>query len=66
MSFIEPNSKKLGTLEEYKSTKLRINLDQVNVVEKIELHKKTCEIVFKDLLQNTTNLGKLQSMLKKV
>ena len=49
MSFLKPNPQRKIELNDFKSTKLSINLDQINMVEKIELHRHTSEMNFRDL-----------------
>lgn len=39
--------------QEYKASQVKIRLHQINMVDKIELHKRRGEIIFTDLLHST-------------
>ena len=64
--FLEPNPQRKRALYDFKSTKLSISFNEINVVDKIELHKQTSEIIFRNLLQSNVNVEMLQSTIKKL
>ena len=59
IALLEPREGSSKDSQEYKVSQLKIRLDQINMVDKIELHKRTREIIFTDLLQYTIRNDKL-------
>jgi hypothetical protein len=39
-----------------------LKLDEIIMVDKMELHRETCEMVFLDLLQISSGMGRIQTM----
>ena len=66
IAVLELKVKQVNTTQDYKSSELKINLNQLSVVDKINLYKQTCKIIFLDLIQSTVNIRKLKTQLIKV
>ena len=47
---LETKVKKVKTIDDYKCTKINLDLEKMNVVEKIYLHRQTKEVIYSDLL----------------
>ena len=50
LAVVEPKFKKIKSVEDYKDSWMKTNLDHVNVVDTIKLHKQIREMIFTDLL----------------
>lgn len=58
---------KLGTSTQYyKASYVKIQLDQVSVVDKINLHRQTREVIFSYLIQSSNNINKLKIQVTKL
>ena len=61
MAILEPKSNQLVKIVKYfKATKCKLKLDDISVVDEIDLHKKTGEMIFGDMLHITTSMIKVQ------
>lgn len=63
---LEPKEASTKYAQEFQASQVQIRLDQVNMVDKIELHKRIGEIIFYDRLQSTISNEKLQENLEKL
>jgi hypothetical protein len=54
MAILEPKAQTVKKAQDYKATRFKLKLDGINMVDKMELHRQTCEMVFRDLLQTST------------
>ena len=39
LALLEPNVQKVKTIDDYKTTKIKLNLENMNFVDKIDLHR---------------------------
>ena len=53
-------------MDDYKITEIKLRLEHMNVADKIDLHKKTWEVIFTKLLQSTIGMEKLLGNFKKL
>jgi hypothetical protein len=53
-------------VNEYKVAKISLKLYQINVVEKMDLHRKIGEMVFRDVMHTYLSMNKLQAMVDKI
>jgi phosphotransferase system IIB component len=51
---------------EYETTRIKFELDKMNVMDKIEWHKKIVNVVSRDLIQATTNVKKMRGLVTKL
>ena len=56
---LEPKQMSAKFAHEFKASQVKIRLDQIIVADKIELHKRTTEIIFSDLLHSTIGNAKI-------
>ena len=63
---IEPKFKKTKSRDDYKASSVKIKFDQVNIANKIRLHRQICEIIYSNLIQSVVSITKLQENLAKV
>lgn len=67
MAILEPKfDQTIKIVKDFKATKVKLKLYHINVVDKIDLHRKTREMIFKDLLHTTTSMIRFQEMFGKV
>lgn len=59
IALLYPKEGILKDAHEYKASQDKIRLDQINMVEKIEIHKRTRQIIFTNLLHSTLSNDKL-------
>ena len=53
-------------VSEKKVSEMEARLDKISVPDKIQLHKKTGDIIYLDLLQAIMKINKLQSLVDKL
>lgn len=63
---VEPKFKQPKYTKYFKAPQIQIKIDNVDVVDKIKLHKNTREMIFTDLLQSKINNTKLHENLEEV
>lgn len=61
---VEPIFKQPKSTKDFKASQIKIKLDNVNVVDKIKLHKHIGEMIFTSLLQSTISNTNLQENLE--
>ena len=69
MAMLQLKVDKLDTylrLHEYETTKLKIDLNEIHVMDKIKWHKQTRNIMSRDLFQATTNFKRLRGIQVKL
>jgi hypothetical protein len=66
MVVLEPKAQIVKITKDYKAAKVSVKLDQINLVDKMDLHRQTREIVFKDVMQTSLGMIKLQTMVNKI
>jgi hypothetical protein len=59
-------SENIESVDDNKATHMIYKLHNIHPTDKIDLHRKTREMVFSDLLKNTTNKNKMETMVRKV
>ena len=59
----EKNTLKLTVIIDGEFLEMEVKLDKINIRDKIQLHKKTGEVLYGDLLQLTLKISKLQSIV---
>ena len=47
---LEPKVNQANTCQHYKASQMKIKLDQVSVVDKINLHKQTREVIYSNFI----------------
>ena len=57
---VERNTFKLAMVNDKKMTDMEVRLDKISVLDKIQLHKQTSDIIYSDLLQAMMRINKLQ------
>jgi len=62
---LQPKIDKVWTIDDYKATHIQMKLDEISVVYKFDLHRKTSEIVCRDLMKATANMRKMGNLVKK-
>lgn len=60
------NTLNIVVTEEDKIFEIKIQMDQVNVPNQINLHKQTTEVIYSNLLHSYLNVKKLKSKLEKL
>lgn len=66
LAVLKPKFKQTKSEEDYKASQIKIRLDQVNIVDKINLHRQIGEIIYSNLVQSTVSNTKFQANLAKV
>jgi hypothetical protein len=66
MVILDPKAQNVKIAIDYKVVELSLKLDQIHIVDKIDLHRQTEEMVFRDVMQNSLSMNKLQSMADKI
>ena len=56
----------LAIIEDYKSSKIKIKMDQINVPDKIHFQRQTSEVLYVDLLKSFLENKKLESKVSKL
>ena len=65
MAILETKSQKVKKPKDYQSTKFKLKLDEINIIDKMDFHRKIGEMIFRDLLQTTTSMGRILKMENK-
>ena len=63
---IERNTLKLAMVSEKKISQMEVRLDKISVLDKIQLHKQTWDIIYSDLLHAMVKINKLQVLVDKL
>ena len=63
---IERNTLKLAMVSDKKVAEMEVRLDKNSVLDKIQLHKKTRDIIYSDLLHAMVKINKLQVLVDKL
>lgn len=50
IAILEATMKPSNSAQDYKSSQIKIDLNQVSMVDKVNLHKQIGEVIFSDLL----------------
>lgn len=66
LAVLEPRYGAGKSSNDYKDSQIKLKLDQTNVLDKIDSHKQTRELIFTYLLQTTISKDKLKHKLKKI
>lgn len=66
MVLLEPKAWVIRTTEHYKAAKLAIDLKKMHLVDQMDLHRKTGEMIFIKLTIITSNACKLENMVSNV
>ena len=59
----ERNTLKFAVVSDKKVSKMEVKLDKIRVPDKIQLHKKTGDVIYSDLLHEIVKITKLQSLV---
>ena len=62
----ERNTFKLAMVNDKKVLEMEIWLDKISVLDKIQLHKQTSDIIYSDMLQAMVRINKLQILVDKL
>ena len=63
---VERNTFKLAMVSDKKMSEMEVRLDKISVPDKIQLHKKTGDIIYSDLLHAMMRVNKLQVLVDKL
>lgn len=66
LAVLEPKVNKANTSQDYKASQMNIKLDQVSVVDKINLNKQICKVIFSYCIQSIVNITKLKAQMVKL
>lgn len=67
MDILEPKFDQSGKkVRDFNASKVKLKLDDISIVDKIDLHRKIREMIFRDLLHTTTSMIILQEIVEKV
>ena len=62
--YVRCRHSKIG--EDFKVENIKVNLNQLSVVDKINLHRQTKEVIYLDMLHSASKISNLQCDLEKV
>ena len=62
----ERNKFKLAMVNDKNMSEMEIRLDKISILDKIQLHKQTSDIIYSDLLQAMIRINKLQILIDKL
>jgi hypothetical protein len=63
---IETNVLNIAVVDENKVLEMRIRMDQLNVLDQIDFHQKSNDIIYTDLLQLTLNISRIETKVSKL
>jgi hypothetical protein len=63
---LEPKGQVIKTTDNYKVSKFSFDLNAINFVDKMDLHRQTGEMVNRDVMQVSLGMKKLQTMNDKI
>ena len=63
---VERNTLKFTMVSDKKVSEMEIRLDKISVLDKIQLHKQTGDIIYLDLLHAIMKINKLQALVNKM
>ena len=59
MAILEPKSQPVKKYGVYQATKFKLKLDDINMMDKMDFHRKIVDMIFKNLVQTTTSMGRI-------
>ena len=65
LEVLEPKVKLASSSQDYKVSQVKLKLNQVSVVDKINLHKQTREVIFSNLIHSPVNINRLKVQISK-
>lgn len=63
ITLLEPIASKIKTIGECKVIEIKINLDQTNPLDRIELHRQTSELLYMEVVLSTASAKRAQKTI---
>ena len=66
MALLQPVVNNAQISQEFNVTQMQLKLDELNIIDKIYLHKQTREAIYRDLMKNTASMTKISKLVTKL
>jgi hypothetical protein len=66
LAILEPKAQIIKIVDNYKAAKFSFDLDAIHLVDKMDLHRQTGEMICRDAMQASLGMKKLQNMADKI